>query len=100
MKLSQQLNISKTAFWDIDFDALDCQNSSPFIINKVFNYGTFTDQLAIIKFYGIERIKAEVVQGAYFRKPVFEFICGYFNLDKSLFKSYLLRQQQPNYWNV
>ncbi len=92
-------NISKTAFWDIDFEKIDYDINSLFVINKVFNYGTFADQLEIIKFYGIEKIKKDIVNVAYFRKPVFAFICGFFDLDKSLFTAYQRRQAQPNYWN-
>lgn len=86
--------ISKSAFWDIDFE-----KSSVFVIDKVFNYGIFSDQIGIIKYYGIDRIKKDIVKIPYFRKPVFAFIIGFFGLDKSLFTAYQRRQQQPNYWN-
>lgn len=102
MKTSQtstKPNISSRAFWDVDFNTLDFEKNSLFIIDKVFNYGTFTEQIEVVKFYGLDRIKREVVQIAYFRKPVFAFICGFFNLDKSLFTAYQRRQQQPNFWN-
>jgi hypothetical protein len=92
-------NISSRAFWDVDFNKIDFEKNSVFVIDKVFNYGTFAEQLAIIKFYGIERIKDDVVKIAYFKKPVFAFVCGFFKLDKSLFTAYQRRQQQPNFWN-
>ena len=95
----QKPNISATAFWDVDFEKIDFEKSSVFVMDKVFNYGVFSDQLAIIRFYGIERIKKDVVKIAYFRKPVFAFISNFFELDKSLFTAYQRRQQQPNYWN-
>ena len=92
-------NISKKAFWDVDFEKIDFEKSSGFVIDKVFNYGVFSDQLEVIRFYGIERIKKDVVKIAYFRKPVFAFISNFFDLDKSLFTAYQRRQQQPNYWD-
>ena len=36
-------NLSKQAFWDVDFDSLDYQNKSNFIIGRVFEYGTLMD---------------------------------------------------------
>ena len=95
----QKPNISEIAFWDVDFEKIDFEKSSVFVMDKVFNYGVFSDQLAIIRFYGIERIKKDVVKIAYFRKPVFAFISKFFELDKSLFTAYQRRQQQPNYWD-
>jgi hypothetical protein len=91
-------NISSRAFWDVDFEKIDYEKRSSFVIDKVFNYGTFAEQIEIIKFYGIERIKEDVVKIPYFKKPVFAFICGFFNLDKSLFIAYNRRKQQPNFW--
>lgn len=92
-------NISERAFWDVNFDKIDFEKSSVFVIDKVLNYGTFSEQIEIIKFYGIERVKNEVIKIPYFKKNVFAFVCGFLNLDKSLFTAYQRRQQQPNYWN-
>jgi hypothetical protein len=92
-------DISKKAFWDVDFDKIDFEQNATFVINKTFNYGTFDDQISVIRFYGIDKIKTEVVKIAYFRKPVFAFICGFFGLDKSQFVAFQRRQAQPNYWD-
>jgi len=42
-------NLSKTAFWDMDFDKLDFEKNAVFIMEKVFNYGLWDDQLAIVR---------------------------------------------------
>ncbi len=91
-------NISKTAFWDVDFEAIDFEKNQVFIIDKVFNFGKFSDQLAIIRYYGIENIKSVVVQVPYLRKEVFSFICGYFQLNPEQFQCYLRRQSNPSHW--
>ncbi|MEA5140763.1 DUF6922 domain-containing protein [Arcicella rigui] len=92
-------NISQKAFWDVDFERIDFEKNSVFVIDKVFNYGVFSDQLELIRFYGFERIKNDIVKIAYFRKPVFAFVSSFFDLDKSLFKAYQRRQEQPNHWD-
>ena len=50
----QKPNISEIAFWDVKYEELDYENNSLFIMNKVFNYGTWADMLETLKFYGIE----------------------------------------------
>ncbi|HAK76109.1 MAG TPA: hypothetical protein DCR35_16480 [Runella sp.] len=91
-------NISKKAFWDVDFEKIDFEKKSIFVIDKVFNYGSFDEQIEVIKFYGVERIKHDLVQISYFRKPVFAFVTSFFNLDKSSFKAYQ-RRQKSELWN-
>jgi hypothetical protein len=92
-------NLSKTAFWDIDFDRLDAEKNAVFIMEKVFNYGLWKDQVAIIKYYGEERIKKEVVKGAYFKKKVLSFLCHIFELQPSDFTCYIRRQSHRQHWN-
>ena len=92
-------NLSKTAFWDMDFDKLDFEKNAVFIMEKVFNYGLWDDQLAIVRYYGEERIKKEVVKGAYYKKKVFRFLCVIFDLQPSDFTCYIRRQSLPLHWN-
>jgi hypothetical protein len=91
-------NISKTAFWDVNFEEIDFDKNYVFVVDKVFNYGKFNDQLELIRFYGVENIKKMMVQVPYFRKEVFAFICGYFQLNPTEFKCYLRRQSNPTHW--
>jgi len=55
-------NISKTAFWDVNFVEFDFEKNYVFVVDKVFNYGKFNDQLELIRFYGVENIKKMMVQ--------------------------------------
>ena len=91
-------NISKAAFWDVNFDEIDFDKNQVFIIDKVFNYGKFNDQLEIIRYYGAENIKRFVTQVPYFRKEVFAFLSSYFQINPKDFKCYLQRQSNPSHW--
>ncbi len=91
--------LSKTAFWDVDFDSLDPELNAVFIIEKVFNYGLSSDNKATMSYYGEERIKTEIVKGAYFKKKVFRFLCVIFDLEPEAFICYIRRQSQPLHWN-
>ena len=92
-------NLSKTAFWDVNFDKLDFEKNAAFVVEKVFNYGLWDDQLAIMKYYGEERIKKEVVRGAYFKKKVLNFLCVIFDLQPTDFTCYIRRQSNPQHWD-
>ena len=91
-------NISKVAFWDVNFDEIDFEKNCVFILEKVFNYGSFDDQIEVIRYYGIEKIKTEIIKIAYFRKEVLAFICSYFQINLTEFKCYLQRQSNPLLW--
>ncbi|MGN6533601.1 MAG: DUF6922 domain-containing protein [Ginsengibacter sp.] len=49
-----QPSISTKAFWDISFNELDFEKSSLYVMEKVFNYGSWDDQVGVMKFYGIK----------------------------------------------
>lgn len=91
-------NLSKTAFWDVKFDELDFEKNAGFIMGKVFNYGLWSDQVAIMKFYGKERIRKEIVACAYFKKKVLSFLCIIFNLQPVDFTCYTRRQSHELPW--
>jgi len=92
-------NLSKTAFWDVDFNKIDFEKNVVFVLEKVFNYGLWNDYIAVIKHYGKDRIRKEIVHAAYFKKKVLPFLCLIFDLQTSDFKCYTRRQSQKQHWN-
>ena len=91
--------ISKKAFWDVNFAALDFEKSSLFIMQKVFNYGSWDDQVAVMRLYGLERIKKEITDASYLRQPVLSFLCTILRLQKTDFGCYIRMQSNPLPWN-
>ncbi len=102
-KISEQIkskpNISKRVFWDVDFDALDYAKDRFFIIERVMNYGLWNDFIEIVHFYGKETIKKEIIQSAYLKKDVLNFLCFYLHLKPNQFKCYKQRQLTEIHWN-
>ncbi len=78
-------NISPTAFWDVDFEKIDFQGSSAFVINKVINYGKLSDIVGLFQYYGRERIRREVLESSYYKKTALSFLCTILNLEESDF---------------
>ncbi|MEO5945642.1 MAG: hypothetical protein ABIP79_02415 [Chitinophagaceae bacterium] len=95
----QRPAISKKAFWDVNFDKLDFEKSSLFIMQKIFNYGSWEDQVSLMRFYGLDRIKNEVTKASYLRQPVLSFLCTILQLQKNEFECYRKMQLNPLPWN-
>jgi hypothetical protein len=95
----QKPGISQKAFWDVRFSEIDFEKNALYVMEKVFNYGTWRDQVTILKFYGLQRIREEIVNAAYLRKPVLSFLCTILQLQKSDFKCYNKMQLHPLSWN-
>ena len=91
--------ISKKAFWDVNFEALDFEKSSLFIMQKIFNYGSWDDQVSIMRLYGLDRIKKEIIAASYLRQPVLSFLCTILQLQKTDFGCYTKMQSNPLPWN-
>lgn len=92
-------SISKKAFWDVAFEDLDFEKSSVYVMEKVFNYGTWTDQVEIMRYYGLPRIRKEIVKASFLRKPVLSFLCVILHLNKTDFACYRRMQSNPLPWN-
>lgn len=67
-------------------------------MERVFNYGPWKDQVAISKFYGLSRIRKEIVNAGYLRTPVLSFLCTILNLKKTDFACYNKKQFHPLPW--
>jgi hypothetical protein len=91
--------ISKKAFWDVSFENLDFEKSSLFVMQKVFNYGGWDDQIAVMRYYGLDRIRHEITQASYLRQPVLSFLCTILQLQKTDFECYIKMQSNPLPWN-
>lgn len=90
--------ISRRIFWDVDYDALDYDKDRFFIIDKVMNYGLWQDFLEVMKYYGKEVVKEEIVRSPYLKKDVLNFLCFYLGLKPSQFECYKRRQSQEPHW--
>lgn len=92
-------NLSPTAFWDVDMQSLDYEANARFVIEKVMNYGLWADILEILRYYGHERVKAEIVESAYLKKKTLSFCCAIFDLTPNQFRCYTRQQSNPLPWN-
>ena len=95
---TEKPSISKTAFWDTDFEGLDYQNDSVFIISQVFNYGLWDDIISLLKFYSAERVKKEITAAPWLKDRVLSFWATYFKIPPTSFQCYKRKQSVQMPW--
>ena len=91
-------NISKTAFWDVDFEAIDFEKNTRDVINRVLMNGKLADWKEINNYYSIEKIKEEIVQMRYLPDITLNFCSVFYEIPKDEFRCYKLKQSIPKLW--
>ncbi|MCB9034995.1 MAG: hypothetical protein H6557_00070 [Lewinellaceae bacterium] len=93
------MQLSKVIFWDTAYEAIDWDNKARFVIGRVLMYGTIADWNTIKAYYGLERIKQEMLHERYLDKKTLSFLSCIFDVPKEEFRCYTERQSTPPHWN-
>ena len=89
--------LSSTAFWDVDMSQIDFEAQSLYVMEKVFNYGLWEDYKAVIRFYGAERVRREIVAARALDKKSRSLICILLDLKPEDFRCYTLTPSRQSY---
>lgn len=92
-------DLSKHLFWDVDSSMLSFENSKEQIIYKVVEFGLIKDWNIIKEVYSLEIIKAVSLEFRNLDVVTLSFLSTLFNINKSEFRCYKLKQSNLNYWN-
>jgi len=93
------MELSKTLFWDTDMNKVDYEKNARHIIERVLQHGMLNDWFEIKNYYGLERIKQEVLQIRHLDKVSLNFCSKYFKISKEQFKCYNTEQSIQKLWN-
>ncbi len=93
------MQLSKTLFWDTDINNLDFEKHSRHIIERVLMRGMINDWFEIKKYYGLERIKEEVLKIRYLDKVTLNFCSKYLKIPKQQFRCYNTEPSIRQLWN-
>ena len=100
MKNSYNINdLSKHLFWDVDTSMLSFENSKEQIIYKVVEFGLIKDWNINKEIYSLETIKAVSLEFRNLDVVTLSFLSTIFNINKSEFRCYKLKQSNLNFWN-
>ena len=78
--------ISKRAFWDIDYNSIDWDKNCRYLIVRVIEKGKLNDLFELIKYYGKEKIKQELISAPQLPQRTYYFAKTYFGLLETDFQ--------------
>jgi hypothetical protein len=90
---------SPSLFWDVDRRKLSITDHAGFIIQRVCMLGNIGDYKLLVKNYGLEKIKSELLQARYLDKKTLNYFSIIFDIPKEKFRCYILQQSSPEHWN-
>lgn len=93
------LNLSPALFWDVKLDEISETDNSSFIIQRVCSNGTWNDWLMIREYYGIEKLKTELINARYLDNKSLSFFSELFNVSMEKFRCYTIKQSTKKLWN-
>lgn len=80
------MKISKRAFWDIDFEAIDWDSNQEFLIERIFARGSIDDIRSAISYYGEDKVKNIITQSESIPESVYYLSKAIFNLNSDQYK--------------
>ena len=93
------MQLSKHIFWDVNVNSLDFQKHACLIIERVIVYGDLNDWHNLKEFYGLNRIKKEVVQIRSLDKKTLNFLSLFLKIPLLSFRCYKQIQSINTHWN-
>ncbi|MCX6235073.1 MAG: hypothetical protein NT175_10200 [Bacteroidetes bacterium] len=92
------MNLSTFLFWDVDYNTIDWDRHSEFVISRVLSRGSLEDFKEIKTYYGFEKIKQAVLHLRYLDKRTLNFCCFYFSIPKEQFRCYNIIPSSQKHW--
>jgi hypothetical protein len=86
-------------FWDIDEKSLDFNEHARFIIQRVIQKGSLKEWRLIKSFYGIEKIKQEILMMRHLDVKTLHFFSTYFEIDKNKFRCFSIQPSNHGHFN-
>jgi hypothetical protein len=91
--------LSPFLFWDTQQQNIDFDKHARQIIERVVTRGTIEDWLKIKAYYGLERIKEEVVKIRSLDRLTLHFLSTIFQIPKTQFKCYNTEPSIQRLWH-
>lgn len=96
---SQKPNLTRSIFWDWDYDAIDWKSGYRSIIARVLESGSDDEWQELISYYGeraiINALKNEI---KYLPDYIIDKICDHFHLHYDEMSCYMHKQLRKGHW--
>jgi hypothetical protein len=91
-------HFSRYLFWDLKRKAFNFDQNRLLMIERVCSRGLEKDWQEMLRYYGRETVKKEVVRIGWLDGKTLSFLSCIFDIPKEQFKCYKNRQSRKNYW--
>jgi len=81
--------LSRYLFWDTNIKNLDFEERASFVLERVFTMGMQEDEWKVIKYYGKERIRKEVIKCRSLDKKTMNYLSVFYDIPKKDFACYM-----------
>ena len=92
------MELSKAIFWDTGYDSIDWEKNARYVISRVIMFGTIEDWRTVQSYYGMDRIKEEMLQARDLDPKSLSFLSCIFKIPKKYFRCYTQIQSNPGHW--
>lgn len=92
------MNLSRVLFWETNYDTIDWDKHVRYVIERVLTYGNMSDWNAIRAYYGMDRIRTEMMQSRDLDRKTLSFLSCIFDTPKEQFRCYNVIQSNPGHW--
>jgi hypothetical protein len=99
MEEKAKIELTRSLFWDIEYDRLDFKTHASFIVERVLNRGSIEDFRAIVKYYGKEQLKEITLKIRYLDKKTLSFCSAFFSEPLENFRCYKQKQLNQTHWD-
>lgn len=93
------MDLPSYLFWDIELDSLDFEENARFIIQRVIERGNLNEWKTIKQYYGVSKIKKEILLMRNLEEKTLSFFAAYFNLNKAEFRCYTMQQSIQKHYD-
>ena len=80
--------LTKSLFWDVNFEDIDSQKHLLFITERVLTRGTLDDFKVLKHYFGMEKLKSIIVEIKNLDERTLSFCSVYFSIPKIKFRCY------------
>lgn len=84
-------NLSKQAFWDVNFESLDYNKDADWIIGRTFEFGKLSDLKNLLGFYGNQKCEEALLKAPFLRLNAISLGHLLLDIPKENFKCYTNR---------
>lgn len=94
----QKNNLSINLFWDVNYNSLDFEKSSKWVICRVLDRGGLSDWHELNKMYSTAQIIEAATTARYLSKLTVYWLHNIFNIPLTNFRCYNLMQSKQEHW--